>query len=244
MKEVIGVIHFPLDAYNESLRDLEKWLILNLDRFEEGGINSVILQDQVIERKASIETIGRVTSLCHEARKKYPNIKLGLILDSNDCEATVKIALMTNIDFIRIKVFVGAMIKNTGIVEGCIIDNYKLINDAKNTLEIMADIYDKTGSPLGDVSYTDACIYAVKMGADKLILTGNNIENSKKIIREVREKVKSPIYIGGGVTQNNINEIKNEVSGCIVSSTFLEEGSSNNWSVSKIKNFMKEWTFQ
>ncbi len=68
MKNCIGVIHFPLDAYNYQIEELKTWLIRNLKTYQSGGFTSVILQDQVIESKASIDTLVRVSALCQFAR--------------------------------------------------------------------------------------------------------------------------------------------------------------------------------
>ena len=241
MKDVIGVIHLPINAYDYKLSILEEWLLKNVAAHVNGGIKKILLQDQVIERKASIETIGRITALSYIAKRKFPDIDFGLILDSNDCEAAIKIALISNLQFVRIKVFVGAMVKNLGIIEGCVFDNYQLINSTKGKLEIYADVYDKTGTPLGNISYSDACKYAIKMGADKLVLTGNTLKETKEIIEEVVNKIASPIYIGGGVTESNLKDIEHSAYGCIVSSALLEDGSSDTWSVEKISSFMNEF---
>lgn len=241
MKNCIGVIHFPLDAYNYQIEELKTWLIRNLKTYQSGGFTSVILQDQVIESKASIDTLVRVSALCQVARSEFPDMNLGLILDSNDCEAAIKIALINKFNFVRLKVFIGAMVKNTGIVEGCAPKNFRLIEQAKKDLEIFADIYDKTGTPLGDISYLDACKAALKMGATSLILTGSNIENSIEIIDSVSSKLGVPLFIGGGVTISNLHEIKKSVIGCIVSSCLLEDGKDDEWSFKKISCFAKEY---
>lgn len=241
MKNCIGVIHFPINAFNFELEELKIWLIRNLDKYQSGGFESVILQDQVIEHKSSIETIIRVATLCHVARSMFPTMRLGLILDSNDCEAAVKIALLSKFDFVRFKVFVGAMVKNTGIVEGCGPKNFRLIEQAKKNLEIFADVYDKTGTPLGNISYLEACKSALTMGASSLILTGASLIDSKQMIDTVSSKINAPLFIGGGVTLTNLNEILNSVDGCIVSSCLLEDDKEDEWSFQKISEFVQEY---
>lgn len=238
MKDIIGVIHLPLDSYNIKLDELEKNLIDNLNHYNIAGMKKVIIQDQTIERKASVDTIIRVSALCYTARKAFPHLKLGLILDSNDCEAAIKIGLNLELDFIRIKVFIGAMLKNTGIVEGCILDNYKLVNEAKKHMEILTDIYDKTGTPLGDISYMEACKYALKMGADKLIVTGKNLTQTKEILNDLLPDLNNLIYVGGGINKNNIHEINGLAYGCIVSSSLMDSEKENIWDTGKIREIV------
>lgn len=238
LKDIVGVIHLPINAYDFDVNVLENWLVRNVEEYQKGGITSVMIQDQVIESLASIETISRVSILCGIVRKKFPTLKLGLILDSNDCEAAIKIALMCNFDFVRLKVFVGAMVKNTGIVQGCAAKNYRLINSVNGKIEIYADIYDKTGTPLGEISYLEACKFAIRMGATKLILTGKNIDETLLIIKEVTNNIKAPIYVGGGVHEDNISKVISHASGFIISSSFLVDGKEDEWCSKKIKDFL------
>ena len=142
-------------------------------------------------------------------------------------------------DFIRQKVFIGAMIKAGGVINGRAGEVWEARKDMDGPVSVLTDIYDRTGVPLGPLPIETAAGQALKYGSDGLILTGRNFGESLELADRVRKHFpQAPVYLGGGITEKNVGEAIPHCDGMIVSSCLLEDGKDNEWSRQKIKSFM------
>jgi predicted TIM-barrel enzyme len=148
---------------------------------------------------------------------------------------------------VRLKVYVGAMIKAEGVLEGLAYEaiQYRAQLHANN-IQILADVYDRTGKPMGRMPLEEEARWAaVHCRADGVILTGLSFSESMEMLSEVSAAdLGVPLLLGGGAKAENIKEVLQVADGVIVSSTFkalsgwTRESMLAEWEYERIQSFM------
>ncbi len=246
---IIAALHLPVCARGAnmpSISQIEDYAMKNMQIFKDGGIPAVILQDETPSPgMARSETLTIMASLARLIKKEFSDIELGIIIEAHDPTAALAVAFASGASFVRIKVFIGAMLKSNGVQMGCGVEasEYrKLIN--REDLIILADVYDRTGAPLGDLAIEKASQWAVNTGANGLVLTGGCFDDSLKIIQNVRDSgINRPLILGGGVNIDNVRSALKVSDGVIVSTALKRKDIKPNevlkWDREKIMRFME-----
>src|SRR5262249_51619967 len=153
-----------------------------------------------------IAWMTRITSEIRAAAKR----PVGLNLLENDAEAMIAVASGAGADFVRIKVYVGAMMTPFGIETAAA---RKALN-ARNSFDaghvaIFADVHDRTGNPIASGGLEEDLDFAVRLGgADGLVLTGKTYADTLRFIATARGRLGAiPILVGGGATAGNVAEV-------------------------------------
>ena len=238
---ITGVVHLPpFGADRLDLEGLESWLLEQIGIHAECGITSMMIQDQTPGELAGLKNVAILSALGRTVKRMFPDLSLGIILEANNPSAAMYIANACGADFIRQKVFIGAMVKAGGVMTGRAGEVWEARKDMDRPVHVLTDIYDRTGVPLGPLPIETAAGQALKYGSDGLILTGKNFEESLDLADRVRKQYpQAPVYLGGGITEKNVGEAVKHCDGMIVSSCLLEDGKDNVWSRQKIRRFME-----
>lgn len=236
---ILGVIHIPpflppfVETVDEKLiQKVEDYICSELEVWAGGGVHGVFLQNGYHYPKgqrASAETIALMTRFALAA-KGTVDLPLGLILEEHDPEGLLGVARAVPLDFIRVKVYMGAMVKSDGIITGCAGELYQKqweLNLCKTT-NIFADIYDRTGQPLAPLELEEMCRQAVEFGnADGLILTGHTFQESIAMLARVKKEMPAvPLLLGGSSTRENLAESMKYADGCVLYSSVIDEDES------------------
>lgn len=246
LKRIICALHFPSisDGQKVEMSYLEDFLINNLSLMVQAGIPSVMLQDSSrVIGPARLDTVARMSALCTLARKEFSNLNLGLIIEAHDGKTPVAIGYAAQLDFVRIKVFIGSMVKYNGILNGIGTEAVDYRSKIGSSISLMADIFDRNGVPVGNISIEEASSLAAYVKADALILTGKNYSESLNYVDRVKQfGINLPRYIGGGANIDNIQEILRHADGAILSDSLkLKSGDNNDlirWDYEKMCQFM------
>ncbi|HWJ73622.1 MAG TPA: BtpA/SgcQ family protein [Kaistia sp.] len=188
--------------------------------------------------KAQVAWMTRVTA---EIRQRFGK-PVGLNLLENDAEAMFAVASAADADFVRIKIFVGAMLTPFG-VESAQAHTAIRVRTSWNAekVAIFADVHDRTGRSLVPGNFEDDLDYAVRLGtADGLVLTGKTSAQTYEFIATARRVVGSvPILVGGGVTETNLAEVNAVADGTIVSSSLKGGGTAfGSFDPERVRSFM------
>ena len=246
LEKIICALHFPsiADGKKIEMPFLEDYMMQNMSTIVKSGIPSIMLQDSSrCNGNARLDTITRMSALCSLARKEFSNLNLGLIIEAHDGFSPIAIAYAAQLDFVRIKVFIGSMVKYNGLLNGVGPDAVDYRSKLGASICIMADVHDRNGVPLGNMSLEEASGLAAYVKADALILTGKNYVQSIDYLDRVKESGNQlPRYIGGGANHENIQEILKHADGAIVSDS-LKINSKNpksliQWDYENMCNFM------
>jgi uncharacterized protein len=245
---VIAALHLPSFDGGAKARPMawyEDYVLRNMAVFAEGGIPAVYLQDGTpTTGRASAKATAALAALGRMAQREFPRVHLGIIMRAHDPVAPLAVAHASGASFVRIKVYVGAMLKAEGIQQGCGMEaaSYRQAL-GREDISILADVHDRMGSPLLEMPIEEAAGWAVRSAADGLILTGSTYEQSLEYLRNVRQSgVQRPLLLGGSANENNIAEVLQFADGVIVSSSLKRRDIRSDdvvlWDEEKISRFM------
>jgi len=202
---------------------LVDFAVTNARVFAAEGVDALYLQNAaagVGPKRALPDVVATMAIITHAVRQAV-TVPVGLVLASYDAAAPLAIATAAGADFVRLKDYVGAMVKAEGIIEGCA---YEALAERRRLgaedVRILADIHDRTGVPLGPETLELAADWAARFGrADALVVTGHTVDESVAMLDRVRQTgITIPIMCGGGVTPDNVGSILSHCDGVIVSS--------------------------
>ena len=245
---VIGVLHLPpfLGSARPGAKPMsyiEQFALANMEIFKEGDFDGVMLQDGCMSGPTPPETIAGLTAVGRLLRTRF-DTPLGITINSHAPQESLAIAQAIGANFVRLKVFVGAMIKSEGLLQGCAYEalQYRARIQAPE-IKIIADVHDRSGVALGDVSLEEAAGQAAR-SADALVLTGKDWQESLDFHRRIRAtNPKIPLVLGGGATADNIAEVLSIADGVIVSTWLMKKQQKPDdlihWDLDKIKALMK-----
>lgn len=216
----------------------------------QNGMDGLYIQDlgdYPVARQVQPHTVARVTAVGCALRQDFPAAVLGVCLMAHGAAEPLAVAQAMDADFVRLKVYVGAMVKAEGVLEGCAYEaiQYRAAIRAEN-IRIVADIHDRTGTPLAPQSLPEMAQQAVTFGrADGLILTGHSFSESVEMVRQVQKAALGvPLWMGGGVTADNVVQALAVADGVIVStalkriSSWAANALDSDWDQDKVRAFV------
>ena len=196
------------------------------------GVDALIIQnlgDLPVDHSATPAQVAWMTRAAAQVAEEA-RVPVGLNFLENDVEAMFACASAANLDFVRIKVFVGVMITPSGMESGAAFRAQKARHTlrAEQQIAILADVHDRTGIPLGGRAIDEDIREAVDLGgADALVLTGSTFEESKAYLAIGKRKAPgTPRVLGGSATAGNIREVFDIADGAIVSSSLKDSGTA------------------
>lgn len=248
-KPVIGMVQLaPLAGgsgyHGESIESVLEGALSEASILADNGVDVLMIQnlgDIPVDLTATTIQVAWMTRITAEVRQKF-GVPVGLNLLENDAEAMFAIASASGADFVRIKIYVGAMMTPFGMETA---QSHAAIK-ARNSwnaekVAIFADVHDRTGTPISSGGFIEDVEFAVRLGmADGLVLTGKSYRQTLEMIEAARGKYREvPILVGGGVTAENFGEVVKEADGAIVSTSMKGSGSAVGVFVpSKVREFM------
>lgn len=245
---VIAALHLPDPVVQPglSMAYLEDYVLTNAAVFAKAGIPAVKLQDQTrAAGPASLATVARTAALGRLIRREYPELALGIIVQAHDAESPIAIAEACGAGFVRLKVYVGAVMSSEGQKSAlCVAARAYRQAAGADGVAILADIHDRTSLPIGGASQPQAAKWAVDMGADGLIITGSDFDDSLARIRALRTAgIKAPVLVGGGVDAGNIGRALAEAAGVVVSTSIMRRDAGPNdplkWDLDQCRRLME-----
>ncbi len=252
---VIAALHLPpfqASRHPEAMpmEAIVEYAVRNVARAVDAGVKAVYLQDLGDTPHALTpqpHTVAGVAAVGTRLRQEFPDLALGVCLISHGAREPLAIAQAIGARFVRIKVYVGAMVKAEGILQGCAYEAIQYRSQiGAEQIAILADVYDRTGDPLGRMPLVEEARQAATFGrADGLILTGKSVDESLDMLREVRgADVGVPLLLGGSATTENLPGFLPLVDGIVVSSAFKAVGGwtrqslAEDWDAGRIRAFM------
>lgn len=249
-KPVIGMVQLPplpggANYRGESLASVMDAGLSEATILAENGVHALMVQNlgdiPVNLHTASVQVawMTRITSEIVRAT----GIPVGLNMLENDADAMFAVASASGADFVRIKIYVGAMMTPFGMETAQAHTAIKARNAyAARDVAILADVHDRTGTPVATGGFEEDVEFAIRLGfADGLVLTGKSYPETLDMVARARRKYPdAPIFVGGGATAENFSEIVKTASGAIVSTSMKDSGSAvGRFVPEKVKKFMQ-----
>lgn len=253
---VIAALHLPPTPASQhpAAQPIEKILSIalrNAEKAVKAGVPALYIQDLgdfPLAPEPQPHAVSILSVVGAAIRREFPSLVLGVCMMSHAAKEPLAIAQAIGAQFVRIKIYVGTMVKAEGLIEGCAYEAIQYRSQIKaDDVHIFADVYDRTGQPLGRLPLVDEARQAAVFGrADGLILTGLSFAESMDMLRTVKgANFKVPLLLGGGATAENIDEILQVADGVIVSSAFksvsgwTKEALLAEWELDRIEAFMR-----
>ncbi|GBU11370.1 hypothetical protein AwErysi_09860 [Erysipelotrichaceae bacterium] len=228
----IGVIHIPpfptsFRKPSGSFEQLLDYCERCAKRLESAGFDALLLQnvgDEPTHLAAPPETVAYMTLVGNKVRQAV-SIPIGISLLNHDGKSPLAIAKAVGADFVRLKTYVGVMVKMTGLLSGCYYEAIKYRREIQaENIALFADIFDREGQPLGAIDLVEMAHFAeYSCMADALILTGRSKEETCQMLHDVAKKVSIPLIVGGGVSNESIGKLKVISKGFIVGAAVKEQ---------------------
>jgi uncharacterized protein len=233
-KPVIGMVHLlPLPGSEDyDGRGLEPIVERALDEariLDRGGVDAILLQntgDLPPRVEGGPETIAYLSVIGAAVRREV-RCALGINILANGTASALAVAHATGAQFVRIKVYIGAVVGTEGLVQGtarAALEFRRAIG--ADDIAIAADVYDRTSAPVGEMPIEVAADLAWRMGhADALVVTGYSVEDSLARIRQVKTALPEAVVLaGGGATAANLARFFEFADGVIVGSSVKDTG--------------------
>jgi uncharacterized protein len=156
----------------------------NAEKAVRAGVPALYIQDvadEPVARGIQPYTIASMAVIGAALRREFPDLMLGVCMMSHGAREPIAAAQAIGAQFVRIKVYVGVMVKAEGLLEGLAYEavQYRAQIGAQD-IAILADVYDRTGQPLGRMPLADEARQAAVFGrADGLVLTGASLWMSR-----------------------------------------------------------------
>ncbi|MBR9675641.1 BtpA/SgcQ family protein [Candidatus Woesearchaeota archaeon] len=232
MKKLIGVIHLKaLPGYpqHKDMKYVVEHAVKDAVILEKGGVNEIIVEntdDDPHKKVNTAETVAAMTYVLSEIKKKV-GVPLGVCVLWNDYKASLAITKVLDLDFVRVPVFIEAVLTSSGFIEG---DPYDVINYRNllraNNIRLLVDVDVKHATNMSKRSIEESANEALHFGADELVITGKFTGDSPDLedLKKVRKiSPNTIICIGSGTDIENVESLAMYADNFIVGTYFKDE---------------------
>jgi membrane complex biogenesis BtpA family protein len=193
----------------------------------DGGFDAILLQNANDHPPARLIPPPSVAAYACIARqiREMTDLPLGLSVLKSDVPATFGIAGAADANFVRLKSYVGSEIGPEGVLQGCAAEAVRTrMTLGPSDVEIWADAMQPTSRQASPVSALDLVRWCFEFGeADRVIITGDDLAQSREILQQVRPAVDGQLILGGGVGPSALAKALSEWDGVIVG-RYLRDG--------------------
>jgi membrane complex biogenesis BtpA family protein len=150
----------------------------------------------------------------------------------NDAEAAVSVAAAGGGSFVRVNVHTGARVTDQGVLDGAAHETLRLRDRLDADVAILADVAVKHSAPVGERDVGAVAKETIERGlADGLVVSGPatgepaDAEELKTVL-DRRDDVDPsvPVFVGSGVTPENVAALRDIADGIIVGTALKQDG--------------------
>ncbi len=235
-KNLIGMIHVPAlpgTPFNKlSPSQIISKCLEEAAVFKSANIDSIMIENMhdapYLKRNVGPEITSLMTIVGYELRKVFPDKPLGIQILAGANKDSLASAFSSNLDYIRAEGFVFGHVADEGIFES---DAGELLRYRRNIgadkIKVFTDIKKKHAAHIitKDVGISETAKNAEFFGSDGIIISGQST-GEEADINDLLEAQSSnlPVFIGSGVTKDNLEKYFDYANGFIVGSYFKKDG--------------------
>lgn len=251
-KPIIGMVHLlPLPGspfYSGDFKKILDRAVREAKILEEAGVDGLQVENMwdhpyLRDKEIGHETTAALSVAAFKVIESV-NIPVGVNCHLNGNIQAIAAAVASGARWIRAFELANAYISNAGIIEGSAphLMRYRRMIGADN-IKILGDVLVKHGSHFitSDRGIGEQAHDIETVKGDAVIVTGGATGQKPSVedIKEVRDSVSIPVFVGSGLTSENIKEFIQVIDGAIVGSEFKEDGVwQNPVSFERAKKFM------
>lgn len=234
-KNIVGMVHLlPLPGaprYGGSMQAVLDRAAHDARALADGGVDGIIVENYgdapFYPDGVPAATVSALTLAVNEVQRVVA-LPLGVNVLRNDAAAALSIAVVTEAQFIRVNVHTGALLTDQGWIAGQAHATLRLRQALGGSVAVYADVLVKHAIAPAGLSIEDAARDAfLRGGADALIVSGaatgapTDIEDARRVRHALPD---APLWIGSGVTTQNVALLLDVADGVIVGSAFEQDG--------------------
>lgn len=219
-------------ASRATLAELEAQAVAECAVYRAAGVHGIILEnmhDVPYLRGGVGPEITAAMSVLALAVREASGLPCGIQILAGANHEALAVAHATGLDFVRVEGFAYAHVADEGIIESSAASllRYRRQIGAER-VQVWADVKKKHASHAltADVGVGETAAAAEFMRADAVIVTGTatGAHPRPEEVAEVRERTRLPLYLGSGMTAENLPEYHASADGFIVGSAFKAGG--------------------
>ena len=250
-KPVVGVIHVGAlpgtPRGSQSVSELVAAAREEAKLYRECGVDGVIIENMhdvpYLRGEVGPEIVAAMTAIAVEVKGECA-LPVGVqILAGANIEA-MAVAHAAGLDFIRAEGYAYAHVADEGLIQASAAKllRYRRMIGATQ-VRVWTDVKKKHAAHAitADVSLGETAETVEFMGADCVIVTGSATGRPPTIadVHEAKSHCGLPVFLGSGITANNIAEFREAADGFIVGSAFKIDGLwSNTIDPARVTHFM------
>jgi len=250
-KPIIGMLHLlPLPGSpiydGQGLKKVIDRALKEAEALVDGGVDALEVENYndptYFPNNAPSETIAALSIVAHEIHKAFPDTTLGICLLA-DPEGSIAIAHSSGAKFVRATFFTEASVDVSGLAlrKPHQIMRYRKFLDP--SIKLFADVHIKHSAPLAMRPIEESAYDAAYFLADGVIISGKHTGFATPVddVKKVRSVLPNyPIFIGSGTRKENVKELLEYATGCVVGTSFKYDGNTENTvDPSRVKEFIK-----
>ena len=238
-RPVIAVVHAGAlpgtPAGGASLRELERVVRTESATYRGAGVHGIILENMhdvpYLRGSVGPEITAAMTILA-QAMKDASGLPCGIQILAGANKEAIAVAHAAGLEFVRAEGFAFAHVADEGIIQSSAAELLRFRRHiGGDKVQVWADVKKKHSSHAitADVGIGETAHAVEFMRADAVVVTGvsTGVEPAEEDIREVRQHCKVPLYLGSGITPENLPIYFGLADGFIIGSTFKRDGRWN-----------------
>ena len=235
-RPVIGMVHVGAlpgtQAGREPLRALEERAVAECVAYREAGVHGVMLENMhdvpYLRGSVGPEITAAMTVLALAVREAS-GLPCGIQILAGANHEALAVAHAAGLRFVRVEGFAFAHVADEGIIESSAASLLRFRRHiGADGVQVWADVKKKHASHAltADIGVGETAAAAEFMRADAVIVTGSATGECpvEAEIDEVRGRCRLPLYLGSGITPENLGLYYPGADGFIVGSAFKEDG--------------------
>lgn len=235
-KPVIGVIHVGAlpgtPRSSQSVAELIFSAKHEAKLYRECGVDGLLIENMhdvpYLRGEVGPEIVAAMTAIAVEVKHEC-KLPVGVQLLAGANIEAMAVAHAAGLDFIRAEGYAYAHVADEGLIQASaakLLRYRRMIGAAQ--VQVWTDVKKKHAAHAitADVSLGETAETVEFMGADCVIVTGSATGKPPSLadLREAKSHGQLPVFLGSGITQNNIAEFYNDADGFIIGSTFKLNG--------------------
>lgn len=251
-KPVIGVIHVgALPGTPRSSQTVSELITLARNEarlYRESGVDGVIVENMhdvpYLRGEVGPEIVAAMTAIAAEVKREC-GLPTGVQLLAGANIEAMAVAHAADLDFIRAEGYAYAHVADEGLIQASAAEllRYRRMIGATR-VQVWTDVKKKHAAHAitADVSLGETAETVEFMGADCVIVTGSATGKPPNVadVREAKSHCHLPVFLGSGITQNNVAEFYNDADGFIIGSAFKLDGLwSNTVDPARVASFLE-----
>lgn len=238
-RAVIAMVHVGAlpgtPASRAPLCELVAQAVAECAVYRDAGVHGVMLENMhdvpYLRGGVGPEITASMTVLALAVREAS-GLPCGIQILAGANHEALAVAHAAGLDFVRVEGFAFAHVADEGIIESSAASLLRFRRQiGAERVQVWADIKKKHASHAltADVGIGDTAAAAEFMRADAVIVTGTatGAQPGADDVAEVRRSCGLPLYLGSGITAENLAGYYAGADGFIVGSTFKENGRWN-----------------